>query len=160
MPKLWRAPTSPAPTSQKPTPVDRRNSNIAADAHYENLVSELTRATSSGDHRAVNEITSEIARVAQNRNVGKVGKLLGFGELLTKISLAQRLTLAMEVLDVGTDGTAYFEVLMLVSIVRKHPLVLAPRAHSRSCATSERARYFAPYTDAAALRATMLEFCL
>ena len=46
-------------------------------------------------------------------HTGKVGKLIGLSALLLKLSLAQRVTLGMEVLDVGTDGTAYFSVVAL-----------------------------------------------
>jgi hypothetical protein len=51
--------------------VDRRSSEAAADQHYAQLVLSLGAATQSGDHAAVAEITSNIARVASQRDAGK-----------------------------------------------------------------------------------------
>ena len=113
------APSPSAPRSSSnvggsdPPSRDRNYPSSASDTHYAFLVQALATATSNGDHAAITEATSEIMRISTQRNSGRVGKLVGFTELLSRLSLPQRVTLAMEILDVGTDGSAYFSVVVL-----------------------------------------------
>ena len=86
---------------------DRRTS---ANDQFAKLTKSLAEATTREDHAAIAEISAEIAHASSQRSAGNVNAHISMKRLLLRLGAAQRVTLAMELFDVGTDGLAFLDV--------------------------------------------------
>ena len=117
-PKLFAKPSTIQPgvsatTLGESTSAAARRESLAAAAnkHYAALHSSLHAAINASDHRTVVELSTELLHAATKREAKEFSAHLSPRDLLLKLTAAQRVTLAMEIFDVGTDGTAWLSVL-------------------------------------------------
>ena len=89
---------------------DRRSS---ADDLNAELAQKLAAAAARGETEAVAELTAELARAVSQHSAGGVHHHISWKRLLCRLDTPSRVTISMELIDVGTDGTAWLSVVAL-----------------------------------------------